>query len=357
MIRVLKRHIFKEFLRVFSITLVAFVALFLLVEIVEKSDDLIEHHASILTSVYFFLYQVPFFFCQVAPVAVLLSVLISLGTLNKHGEITAVKAGGISLTSAISPLFVAGVFMVALVIIINESVTPVANKAVSAIERKIQGKERMKFGKEGLWLRGEDGIYNVREIDLKRNILRGLTIFRLEGARLVGRTKARTAEWEDGRWVAEGARELVFSDDSVIIERHKGETVFHGLDAPENLVTLEKNYEEMSFSELKHYIRGLEKEGFNTDRYSVELYSKLTFPVVNFIMVLVGIPFALRAGRHGGIATGVGLSVIIGFSYWVIFGLSKSLGQGGIVPPLVAAAFPDVLFLAIGALMYGYVKQ
>ncbi len=67
--------------------------------------------------------------------------------------------------------------------------------------------------------------------------------------------------------------------------------------------------------------------------------------------------FALRAGRHGGIAAGVGLSVVIGFGYWIVFGMAKSLGSSGILPPLVAAAFPDALFLALGALMFGYVRQ
>jgi len=41
----------------------------------------------------------------------------------------------------------------------------------------------------------------------------------------------------------------------------------------------------------------------------------------------------------------------------MVYALTRSLGQGGMVPPLMAAFFPDILFLAIGSLMYGYVKQ
>ncbi len=79
--------------------------------------------------------------------------------------------------------------------------------------------------------------------------------------------------------------------------------------------------------------------------------------MVNFIMIFVGIPFALKTGRHGGIAAGVGLSVMIAFSYWIVFALTTSLGHSGILPPLIAASFPNILFLAGGALMLGYVRQ
>lgn len=357
MIKVLKKHILKEFAGILWITVLAFMALFLLVDIVEKVDDLIEHSVPLWTSVNYFLFKLPFIFGQVLPIAVLLAVLISLGILNKNGEITAVKAGGISLTSVLSPLFAAGIVISALVFIVNESVTPVTNRVVDSIEMKWFKGKKFSFGKQGLWIRGGGGIYNIREVDPEKNVLRGVTHYELEGFRLTGRTQARSVGWEDERWVAKEAKKIIFREGSVVDAPLTGRVFFQGLDRPENLVIYKKRYGDMSFGELRHYIRGLEKEGFSTNRYLVELYGKVTFPIVNFIMVLVGIPFALRAGRHGGIAVGVGLSVIIGFSFWIIFGVSKSLGQSEMLPPLVAAAFPDVFFFALGALMFGYVKQ
>ncbi len=357
MIKVLKKHILKEFIGVLWITVLGLSALFLLVDIVEKVDDLIEHSVPLSTGFKYFLFKIPFIFCQVSPLAVLLAVLISLGILNKNGEITAVKAGGISLISALSPLFISGIIISAFVLIINESVTPVTNKLVDSIEMRWLKGKKITFGSEGLWMRGGGGIYNIRKIDLEKNVLRGVTHYELEGFLLTARTQARRVVWEDERWVAGGAEKITFRQGSVVEEPIAGKVFLKGLDRPENLLIYEKRYGEMSFSELRHYIRGLEREGYSTNRYRVELYGKITFPIVNFIMVLMGIPFALRAGRHGGVAVGVGLSVVIGFSYWIIFAMSRSLGQSELIPPLVAAAFPDVFFFALGALMFGYVRQ
>jgi lipopolysaccharide export system permease protein len=114
-VKVLKKHILKEFISALWITTLAFVTLFLMVDIVEKVDDLIEHNVPLWTGFNYFLYKIPFIFCQVSPVAVLLAVLISLGILNKYGEITSIKAGGISLLSVLSPLLVSGFLISALV--------------------------------------------------------------------------------------------------------------------------------------------------------------------------------------------------------------------------------------------------
>jgi lipopolysaccharide export system permease protein len=83
----------------------------------------------------------------------------------------------------------------------------------------------------------------------------------------------------------------------------------------------------------------------------------VAFPFVTFILVLLGVPFPLRGARSGGIASGIGLSIVIAFSYWIIFALSTSLGAGGVLPPIIAAVFPDILFLAIAGWLLAHVKE
>ena len=87
------------------------------------------------------------------------------------------------------------------------------------------------------------------------------------------------------------------------------------------------------------------------------MYSKISFPLVNFLMILIAVPFAMKEGRRNSIADGVAMSIAIGFSFWVIFEVSRSLGHSGTIPPIVAAAFPDVLFLAIGVYLFGSIRQ
>jgi lipopolysaccharide export system permease protein len=214
------------------------------------------------------------------------------------------------------------------------------------------------IGAEGMWVRTSSGIINIKRMDLDNNRLQGVTAYHIDRPfQMRERVNARVLEWHDGRWFTDKASFRAFGAGAEAGMNTDGGYTLEGLAGPEDLVNIENLHKNMGFMELRQYIKGLEEDGYETTRYRIDLYGKLAFPFVNFVMVLVGIPFALKTGRYSGIATGLGLSVAIAFSYWVVFAVTRSLGQGGVIPPLVASAFPDVIFLAVGALMIGYVRE
>lgn len=356
MIKTLEKYVLTEFFKLLAIALVSFIVLFLAVDLFENVDDIMAGGASLVEGLLFFACKVPFMVSQVSPVAVLLAVLLAMGIFTKHNEITAVKAGGVSLARVLAPLLAAGLAISLAVILMNETLTPAALKKAETLEREWAAGVKGSFGRTGLWIRTDRGIYNLRKLDPAEGTARGLTFYRLtEPFDSDSHVHAKAARWDGARWLAPAAEvwTLEGMSGSVELERY----AFTDLPAPGSLATIERARENMGFTELRRYIKKLESEGYDASRYRVDLYSRITFPMVSFIMVLVGVPFALKTGRHGGIASGVALSVIIGFSYWIVFAVTKTLGQNGALPPIVAATFPDVLFLAAGVLMYGFVRK
>ena len=359
--KTLKKHILLEFLKVFTLTLAAFLTIFMLVEAVEKGDDLLEHGVPLRAALGYFIFKAPVILEMVMPVALLLSVLLTLGVLNRHGEVTAIKAGGVSISSALSPLFACGLVLSVLALLATEFVTPIAKNVVASIEDKWLKGETARFGSGGLWLRSGNSFQNIRRVDRagpEGAAIEGIVIYEFERPfNLKTKTLARRAEWKDSAWVAPSAELWSYTPGSAPLKEEKNDLVLPGLPPPEELLGAEKSIEDMSFTELSAYIRGLNKEGYDTSRYRVELYTKVTMPFLNFIMVLLAVPFALRSGRNSGIAGGVVVSVAIAFTYWIVLGMAKSLGSSGILPPFIAALLPDAVFLALGVLLFGYVKQ
>ena len=356
--KILEKHVLSEFLRLLAMAMAGFIVLFITIDLFENVDTLIEHKVPFLASFIFFIYKLPFIAGQVSPVAVLVAVLLSLGILSKNGEITAMKAGGVKLLRAVYPLLAAGLVISLAIILMNEYITPAAQKKVDTFRKQWFGVQGGTFGKEGLWVKSDGGILNIRHIDFRKNALYAVTYYELKKPfEVTSRVETPFALWRDNRWVAETAAVWTFTSEGEALAAEKEQFVLKGLAGPEDLVNLENFQQNMSFMELKYYIGELDKDGYETTKYRIDLWSKISFPLVNFIMALVGIPFALKTGRHSGIAAGVGLSIVIAFSYWMVYALTRSLGQGGMLPPLMAAFFPDLLFLAIGSLMYGYVKQ
>ena len=125
----------------------------------------------------------------------------------------------------------------------------------------------------------------------------------------------------------------------------------------ESFQTIERQSGELSYAELRTYIQKIQSAGYDATRYLVDLYSKLSYPFLNLIMVLIGIPFALKTGRSGGVAISIGISVMIGFAYGVTFYIFLSFGKSGILSPFLSSWIPTLLFGLAGIFTLMSVRQ
>jgi lipopolysaccharide export system permease protein len=169
--------------------------------------------------------------------------------------------------------------------------------------------------------------------------------------RLTRRVDARRAHWTDAGWeLNEGAFRTIGPQGQV-------QTVPFARTAVElkedisDFTHIQKTVSAMSYSELKEYITRLEATGFQVKKYLVELYSKLSFPLVNLIMVLVAIPFAVQSPRSGRLF-GIGLAIAILAGYLVIHYVAIAFARADLLPPLLAAWTANIIFLGLGASLF-----
>ena len=73
-------------------------------------------------------------------------------------------------------------------------------------------------------------------------------------------------------------------------------------------------------------------------------------------MVLLGIPFAYRAGRRGTMV-GLGISILLVLIYYAFFALLTALGNSGYLPALLSAWGPNVLFSAAALYTLAHMKS
>lgn len=352
--KILHRHVTKETSKLFFMALVSMLILFLAIDMVNKTDDLYAAKAGTGDILRYFLLKIPSLAVTVCPMAVLLTVLISLGLFNRHSEITAMKSSGISLTRACLPILGAGLLVSVAVMAINEYVIPNSSAAIASIEKKYvkKGDPRV-LSRDGVWLKHDNSFYNIRTTDEAKGTIGGISVYEFSRNpfRVERRIIAKSAKWNGEKWVAEDAELLSITASHEITAETFADYAISGLPAPEELMSAETSYKSMNFAELNAYINELDRDGFDTLKYRLELYNKLSFPLVNFIMALIAIPFAGRGGRHGGIAAGMSIAIIVAFSYWLVSGAATHLGQNGILPPIVAAFTADAIFITAGVFM------
>ena len=70
-------------------------------------------------------------------------------------------------------------------------------------------------------------------------------------------------------------------------------------------------------------------------------------PFACLIFALIGVPLGIQTQRSSS-SIGLGISVVIIFTYYAIMSTTMALGQGGTLPAPVAVWIPNILGLAGG---------
>jgi lipopolysaccharide export system permease protein len=360
--RILSRYIAKEFLKLLSLWTASFFMIFFVVELFERINEIIVHKAPLYFILEYFLYQIPPFLSMTLPFATLLAAMITLGVLARNNEVVAMKAHGISTYRIIVPLLILSTSVTAFILLCNETIVPYsARKANYIWSVKIkQEEERAFFKLNKIWYRGENVIYNIRLLEPKEDLLRGVTIYWFDEAfNLRQRVDARSARWNGVGWTFYDVAVRDFLPGGEVATETYDERDIPLREKPEDFKKGIKDPNEMTYRDLKVYVEELTREGYDTTRYVVDLHHKVSFPFLTLIMVLMGSPLALAAshGRGGRIAQGVGLSMVIGFVYWAVFAISVALGHSGTFPPFIAAWAPNIFFALIGGFILESIHQ
>jgi lipopolysaccharide export LptBFGC system permease protein LptF len=161
--------------------------------------------------------------------------------------------------------------------------------------------------------------------------------------RLTRRTFAELAQHADGAWTLHRGWTRTFDSPDGQVSFRSFDRDRRSLDPPELFSTADPEPEFMSFTELRAYTEQLARSGFDVVRQRVALYRKLSFPFVTIVMTLIAVPFAVTIGRSGAMA-GIGVGIGIAIVYWTTILFFAAMGSGGLLPPMLAAWAPNLLF-------------
>src|SRR6267378_1439316 len=352
---ILDRYLMREFLAFLGIGLAVAAALYVIVDLGETLNRFLRVKPPLMYIFEHFLYRLPAALHEGLPVIMLVATIFVFLSLSRFHELTAMKAAGISLYRVSAPILLMGLSVAVSAMLFQELFLPRLNELGEEVDRvKIRGQlPRHLQSRQRLWLRSSDSrFYRIELLSPQTSDLYGVTILEIDRAfRLLTRLDARHAHWTEAGW------ELRDGDLREVEAGGTVQTVPFTLTALElaedieEFTRIHKNFEAMSYWELRDYVARLEAAGFQVKKYLVALYSKLSFPLVNLVMVLVAIPFALQAPR-GGRLFGVGLAIAIMAGYLVVHFVALAFARADLLPPLVAAWTANVIFFGLGTSLF-----
>jgi lipopolysaccharide export system permease protein len=351
---ILDRYLAAGFLRIFLISLACITTLYVTVDLFERISTLLDSGAPIWTVVRYFFYKAPLLITRVIGFATLFSALFCLGMLARTQEITAIRSSGISIPRLALPLLIVALFVCLFTFVWNESLVPVfAHRAQEIYKTEIKNKQQQSmFGTRDIWIRDEGSFINVENFDARNSVLEHVTVFLLNrDFSLRGLLEIPSAHWSGDGWKADEVVEWTLLANGKMIRQNSKVTPPIS-ETPADLKLLARDPEEFTFFDLRKQITDMKSKGVDTTSPDVDLQTKLAFPFISPLMVLLAIPFALKRQLSGSLSLSFGAAMLLGFGYWVLAAFCISLGHSGALPPLIAAWLPNAIFAMVGVFFF-----
>ncbi len=311
------------------------------------------------------------------PMAMLLSGLLSFGRLSSDSELVATQAGGIPNYRLIRNALLLGLVLSFAGLALNEYVIPPAGRRLEKLEDQIKKQVVGKLVEEVI----QQKVFTQTDTDKAGKIMRVVTASRFEPAKPPAPAKLHDVTYV--QFEREKPQLLIQAERAELVgtDLKKGEQKWGFINAEFQLmasvtngqrfvwnsdykeVTISvpqeatqggglklKDPTELSYSELRTYIKTLRKQGVKRKRLlpmRVELERKLSVPFAAVVLALIGASLGIRRQRSTT-GVGIGLSLLIIVVYYIGMSVLGIMGESGKLSPREAAWGCNIVGLLVG---------
>jgi LPS export ABC transporter permease LptG len=357
--QLIDRLVLSDLTRFFFFILSGFSILFIIITLFQLLDYITRNNIEWAVVANYLFFLLPMIINYVTPLAALVAVMVTFGILQKTSQVVALKASGQSIYRLAAPALVGSLLLSAFVFFNQDYILPFTNRRQNNLRyliRKGQEPPQTFYQTTNQWIFGADSrIYNYQYFNVTSNSFARLNVLDLsrEPFGIKRRLYARRAVWDDAtkEWVLENGWERQFKENRLALFETFKERRVSLTEGPDYFKKDSRGSSSMTLVELRRKIADLSQSGFDVLDLKIALQSKIAFPATCLIMVVVGLPFAFSVGKRGALY-GVSIGIAIGLVYWGLTGLFEQMGRYEMLPPLLAAWGPNLLFGAGGLYLF-----
>ncbi len=354
--KILDKYIIKKFLGTYFFIVAIILAIVIVFDLVEKVDDFMDSHAPLGAIVFdYYLNLLPYYANMLSPLLVFIAVIFFTSKMAGQTEIVAILASGVSFKRLMYPYFVGATIIAVITFILASWVIPIANRTRIDFENRYV-KSRRETGLADMHMQISPGVYVYmgRYYSFRESGDR-FDIQKFDGKRLISRLTARTIAYDtiSARWKLRDCVRWDFEADGVRHSITKEAVLDSTINIrPSDFKKERKSFEMMTSDELRAHISELEERNIgNTEEFAIELYKRRATPFASFILTLIGVSLSSRKTR-GGMGKYIGIGLVLSFVYILFLTVSQTFAINGNMPPLFAVWLPNIVFGAVGVVLY-----
>ena len=345
---ILDRYLLREYLKAFFVGLLFFIALVVIVRLLDKDIKKFDDGVAYMTAVKIVLFQAPRRIMEVVPIAAFVAIFFVLGKMIQTSEFTAMKASGLSVYRLLTPVLIVTLFICGLfALFYNRVAAPAFHEA-----NLLQNKVKPRYGRNIVFKGKNNRIFYSQRIVLDDRKIQRLTIYKYDTeGELAHVTFAKSATWTPTQWqltdgyirhFERGVEVGYEAFDTYAIERYED---------PARFIGSEKDTRAMTMKELREQITYKQAAGQISRKEQVKLYHITAYPFAAVVVVMLGAPIAIRFGRSGFFA-GLVIAFFLSFVYWALsFATFQGLSESGKLHPFLASWGPNILYAVVGGIL------
>jgi lipopolysaccharide export system permease protein len=288
--------------------------------------------------------------------------LLGLVGLAGSGELTALRAAGLSKLRICASVVFALTTLTAVVMLVGETIGPYGEQKAQALQLAAKSKDVALAKGGSLWARDGDTVINARRGRARGGSveLSGVRVFefdaegRLESLALAERAvhSASTAQ-AASTWTLYNVRRTNFGVDSATSTQKAEEHWESGLDpALLSLSIVQAQY--MTLRDLSRNIFYLERNKQDASTFRQAYWERLFYPVSVLALAFCAVPFAFGALRSGGLAKRLFIGMVLALCFYFAQRAIVNMGAVYGVHPAIANLIPPTL---LAVLAFGYFRR
>jgi lipopolysaccharide export system permease protein len=354
---IINRYILKEFLAPFAVNVLFFTFIFLMAELIEITNWIVNYNINLATILWMIFYQTPFLLIFVIPISVMITVLLTFLRLSNENEILAIKTGGISIYALLAPVFAFCFIGFGLTMVMSVYGQPRGRSALRELTRQIVSSNITIGLKERTFNDSFRGVViYVNKIDSQNKML--LDVF-IEDNRQPDRVNTVIAPRGEIFNEPERAISHLRLYNGSIHQTNLKDKAAHSIQfdrydislpmnrSPSKIDRNPKRPKEMNTGYLKRFVNSSNADDERYFRAQLELHRRFAIPFGCFALGLLAVPLGVQS-KSAKRSFGLFLGLLFYLFYYLLMSVGKIYGETGAYPPAIGMWLPNFVMGGVG---------
>ena len=348
---IIDKYILKRYLSTFSVMLLLFIPVGIIVDVSEKINKILENKVPFVKVASYYLDFIIYFANLLFPIFLFLSIIWFTSKLANNTEIIAILSSGISFRRFLRPYIIGASIVSLFALLMGFFLVPKASEGFKTFRYMYligNGRNEMRETDDVYRQISDTEFIFVSNFNQAAKTGYNFVFEKFEGERLIYKISATSIQWEpkDSTYTLLGYNKRTIGElnDKIETENSKKMKFKFELD---DLTPVIYIAETLNLTELNKFIEKERKRGSsNINRYLVVKYRKYSIPISAFILTIIAVAVSSMK-RRGGMGINLAIGIALAFSYVFLDKIFGTLAEKSSINPLIAVWTPNIIYGAL----------